>query len=106
MKLREANVFTSVCLFIVVGVGMSPVMTTRCHYHGVGMSRRRGLVCVQGWVGIPGPMLYQSPTPSTDTYCRPPKHVQLASGRCALYWNAFLLMLVDIRRLSLKESKF
>ena len=55
------------CLFT-GGVGMSPVMTTRCHYHGdgyvqgVGMSREgvgisrdgyvqgRGWVCSRGWV--------------------------------------------------------
>ena len=35
------------------GVGMSPVMTTRCHYQRVSMSRRRGWVCVQGVGGYP-----------------------------------------------------
>ena len=43
-----------------------------------------GIFC-GGWgeAGIPSPMVYP----------RPPKHVRLASGQYASYWNAFLFKL-------------
>ena len=36
------------------------------------------------------------PPPATDTYWWPPKHVRLASGWYASYWNAFLLNVVNV----------
>ena len=59
----------------------------------------RGGVCVQGWIclGIQcGGMSTELDVPldleyltGTNTWWCPPKHVRLASGHYALYWNVF-----------------
>ena len=58
------------------GVGMSPVMTTRCHQQGVGMTRMRGLVSQVPWYTHPPVVL----TPSGGH-----QNIQLASGRYRSY---------------------
>ena len=60
----------------------------------------------RGWLPTPLDMGFGIPTyPRLLTSWQPLKHVWLASGRYALYWNAFLFLLSFSNSFQLKTAK-